>query len=40
MARELERVHCVINGKEIYVWEGYRLWDAALDVTAKRKTRP
>jgi ferredoxin len=35
MARELERVHCVINGKEIYVWEGYRLWDAALDADAR-----
>ena len=31
----LQRVHCVINGKEIYVWEGYRLWDAALDADAR-----
>lgn len=29
------RVRCVINGKEIDVWEGYRLWDAALDVDAR-----
>jgi ferredoxin len=25
----------VINGQEIEVWEGYRLWDAALDADAK-----
>lgn len=29
------RVRCVINGEEIDVWEGYRLWDAALDADAK-----
>ena len=29
------RVHCVINGKEINVWEGYRLWDAALYADAR-----
>jgi ferredoxin len=28
-------VRCVINGKEIDVWEGYRLWDAALDADAR-----
>jgi ferredoxin len=32
--RERRRVRCVINGKEIDVWEGYRLWDAALDADA------
>ena len=30
-----QRVQCVINGKEIYVWEGYRLWDAALDADSR-----
>jgi ferredoxin len=30
-----QRVRCVINGKEIEVWEGYRLWDAALDADAR-----
>ena len=30
-----KRVRCVINGKEIDVWEGYRLWDAALDADAR-----
>ena len=30
-----QRVHCVINGKEIDVWEGYRLWDGALDADAR-----
>lgn len=30
-----QRVRCVINGKEIDVWEGYRLWDAALDADAR-----
>ena len=30
-----KRVRCVINGKEIDVWEGYRLWDAALDAEAR-----
>ena len=29
------RVRCVINGREIDVWEGYRLWDAALDADAR-----
>jgi ferredoxin len=29
------RVRCVINGKEIFVWPGYRLWDAALDADAR-----
>ena len=29
------RVRCVINGKEIDVWEGYRLWDAALEADAR-----
>lgn len=33
--RERRRVRCVINGKEIDVWEGYRLWDAALDADAR-----
>lgn len=28
------RVPCAINGAEIGVWEGYRLWDAALDADA------
>lgn len=32
--RERRRVRCVINGKEIDVWEGYRLWDAALEADA------
>jgi len=32
---ERRRVRCVINGKEIDVWEGYRLWDAALDANAR-----
>jgi ferredoxin len=32
---ERRRVRCVINGKEIDVWEGYRLWDAALDAEAR-----
>ena len=32
---ERQRVRCVINGKEIAVWEGYRLWDAALDADAR-----
>jgi ferredoxin len=31
---EPRRVRCVINGREINVWEGYRLWDAALDADA------
>ncbi len=30
-----KRVRCAINGEEIDVWEGYRLWDAALDADAK-----
>jgi ferredoxin len=29
------RVRCAINGEEIDVWEGYRLWDAALDANAR-----
>ena len=29
------KVRCVINGEQIDVWEGYRLWDAALDADAK-----
>ena len=32
---ERRRVRCVINGREIDVWEGYRLWDAALDADAR-----
>ena len=30
--RERQRVRCVINGKEIDVWQGYRLWDAAYEA--------
>ena len=30
-----ERVRCVINGRPADVWEGYRLWDAALDADAR-----
>lgn len=30
-----QKVRCVINGKEIEVWQGYRLWDAALDADAR-----
>jgi ferredoxin len=30
-----QRVRCVVNGKETAVWEGYRLWDAALDADAR-----
>ena len=33
--RERQRVRCVINGKEIDVWQGYRLWDAALEADAR-----
>ncbi|MEO8189244.1 MAG: hypothetical protein ABI682_02795 [Acidobacteriota bacterium] len=29
------KVLCRINGREIRVWPGYRLWDAALDADAK-----
>jgi ferredoxin len=29
------RVRCAINGEEVDVWEGYRLWDAALDANAR-----
>lgn len=29
------RFRCVINGREVFVWPGYRLWDAALDAEAK-----
>lgn len=32
--RARQRVRCVINEEEIDVWEGYRLWDAALDADA------
>ena len=32
---ERRRVRCVVNGAAIDVWEGYRLWDAALDADAK-----
>jgi ferredoxin len=32
---ERQRVRCVINGEQIDVWEGYRLWDAALDADAR-----
>ncbi|HZI67332.1 MAG TPA: hypothetical protein VFF17_12275 [Thermoanaerobaculia bacterium] len=31
---EPRRVSCAINGEEIGVWAGYRLWDAALDAEA------
>lgn len=34
-ARDPRRVRCSINGEEIDVWEGYRLWDAALDANAR-----
>jgi adenylate cyclase len=30
-----QRVACVINGERIEVWQGYRLWDAALDARAR-----
>ena len=33
--REPRRVRCAINGEEVDVWEGYRLWDAALDAQAR-----
>jgi ferredoxin len=33
--REARRVRCAINGEERDVWEGYRLWDAALDADAR-----
>ncbi len=33
--RQPHRVRCAINGEEIDVWEGYRLWDAALDANAR-----
>ena len=32
---EPRRVPCAINGEEIAVWAGYRLWDAALDADAR-----
>ncbi len=32
---ERRRVRCVINGRSVDVWEGYRLWDAALDADAR-----
>ncbi len=28
-------MRCVINGEPIEVWQGYRLWDAALDANAR-----
>jgi len=31
----LRRVRCVINGEAVDAWEGYRLWDAALDANAR-----
>ena len=34
-APERQRVRCVINGEAIDVWQGYRLWDAALDADAR-----
>jgi ferredoxin len=30
-----QRVRCVINGQAVEVWQGYRLWDAALDADAR-----
>ena len=30
-----QRFRCRINGEAIDVWDGYRLWDAALDADAK-----
>lgn len=33
--RDRQRVRCVINGKGIDVWQGYRLWDAALEADAR-----
>lgn len=32
---EPRRVPCAINGEEIAVWPGYRLWDASLDADAR-----
>ena len=32
---EPRRVPCAINGEEIAVWAGYRLWDASLDADAR-----
>ncbi|HTO88197.1 MAG TPA: hypothetical protein VMR54_11815 [Thermoanaerobaculia bacterium] len=32
---ERRRVPCVINGERVEVWQGYRLWDAALDANAR-----
>lgn len=32
---ERQRVRCVINGETVEVWQGYRLWDAALDANAR-----
>ena len=34
-SRERLRVRCVINGETVDAWEGYRLWDAALDADAR-----
>ena len=31
----VQKVRCVINGQAVEVWEGYRLWDAALDADAR-----
>jgi ferredoxin len=33
--KKLKKIRVVINGKETDVWEGYRLWDAAIDLDAK-----
>ena len=33
--RQPRRVRCAINAEEVDVWEGYRLWDAALDANAR-----
>ena len=32
---ERQRIRCVINGETVEVWQGYRLWDAALDAKAR-----
>jgi len=29
------RVRCTINGETVEVWQGYRLWDAAMDAHAR-----
>lgn len=28
-------MRCVINGEAVEIWQGYRLWDAALDANAR-----